>query len=84
MATNGTGACTLSCSELTEAHDLALSNETSSSPVAIAVHTLSQLGFNPSSSVDFSSAEGDSFSFIKHSPALIARVITDSAIEHSV
>ena len=69
MATSGSGADTLSCSELSSAHELALNDEASSLPVAIAVHTLSQFGFNPTSSVKFSNAEGDSLPSVKHSPA---------------
>ena len=66
------------------AHELALADESSSSPVAIALHTLKQFGFNPNSSVEFSNVQGDCFSFIKHSPALIAKTIADCAIEYSV
>ena len=53
-------------------------------PVAIAVNTLRQFGFNPSSSVDFSHSEGDAFSLVKHSPALIARIVAECALEYSV
>ena len=52
--------------------------------MSIAVHTLRQFGYNPSSSVDYSNIEGESFSLVKQSPALIAKIVSDSTFEYNV